>query len=383
MILPDRHRATAAVLALALAWAAAYRADATAAIPGFAETVVTDSLVAPVAMAFLPDGRILVTEQRGRVRVIRHDTLLARPFVTVATHAEVEQGLLGIAIDPEFARNGWVYVCYTARAPRRNRIERFTASGDTALDGSGVLLFEMDAHVGRVHLGGMLRFAPDRTLFVGVGDDDDGAKSQSLRSTAGKLLRLRADGGIPDDNPFVATARGRHRAIWARGLRNPFGFDFDSTGRLFVNDVGGDRFEEVNVGEAGANYGAPMLEGPTAHEGLKAPFHSYSHAEGCAITGGAFYHPARPAFPDRWIGRYFFAEFCRSQIRWLDPDRPEWSGALGVTRIAGPVDLGVGPDGDLYYLARGSVNPVGDPAAPGGALVRVHPVAVDRMPTGR
>jgi len=347
---------------------------------GFVETVIADSIDSPVSMAIAPDGRVFVCEQGGRLRVIREGALLARPFVTLPVAVSAEEGLLGVAFDPGFARNHWVYLCYTAPAPaRHNRIERWTASRDTARPGSAHAIFELDDNVDHVHVGGALRFGRDGKLYAGTGENGAGEFSQSLRSTHGKLLRIDPDGRIPSDNPFYGVAEGAHRAIWARGLRNAFAIDVEpKTGRIFVNDVGADAFEEVNEGVAGANYGWPMTEGPSVSPRVRSPIHCYGHDQGCAITGGAFYSPperARAAFPPEWRGRYFFEEYCRNEIRWLDPKSPAHATVFGTTLVPGPVDLRVGPDGCLYYLARGNSDPVGGEHTSRGVVVRISPAS--------
>src|SRR5262245_55134638 len=215
-------------LALACAARAAGAAPTTAPAPGlpagFTETVVADSLDSPVSMAIAPDGRVFVCEQAGRLRVVRDGRLLARPFVTVPTAAVMEEGLLGVAFDPAFARNGRLFVCYTALAPtRHNVIARYVARGDTAA-GERTIVYEFDAHADHVHVGGALRFGLDGMLYASSGESGDGTRSHSLASTAGKLIRIRPDGSIPRDNPFPAETRGRHGAIWARGFRNAFAF---------------------------------------------------------------------------------------------------------------------------------------------------------------
>jgi glucose/arabinose dehydrogenase len=188
----------------------------------------------------------------------------------------------------------------------------------------------------------------------------------------GKILRIRTDGSIPPDNPWAGIASGPRRAIWARGLRNAFAFDIDrASGRMFINDVGGALFEEVNEGRPGANYGWPIFEGPSADTAFTAPVHAYGHDQGCAITGGVFYSPKRRAFPREWAGRYLFTEYCRNEIRWIDPAAPAEAHLFGTTRVPGPVDLRVGPDGALYYLVRGNSDPVGGHDTSRGMVVRV------------
>jgi len=348
--------------------------------PGFEESLIGHSLDSPVSMAIAPDGRIFVCEQGGRVRVIEDGHLLAAPFIALPVAVGLEEGMLGVAFDPHFAWNHHVFLFYTSPTPvRHDVIVRVTASGDTALRSSAVTIFELDPHLQQQHLGGSMRFGRDGMLYVGTGDNDHEQWAQSLRSTFGKILRLRPDGGIPGDNPFAAVATGKFRAIWARGLRNAFSFDIDRrNGRMYVNDVGGGRFEEINEVVAGANYGWPLLEGPSQDPQFRGPVHAYDHASGgCAITGGAFYAPARPAFPREWIGRYFFADYCSNQIRWIDPANPAESHLFSTTWIPGPVDLRVGPDGALYCLVRGNSDPVGGDHTSRGLVVRIS-----RAPAG-
>jgi glucose/arabinose dehydrogenase len=341
--------------------------------PGLVQQTIAESLDAPVSMAVAPDGRVLVCEQGGRLRVVRDGALLARPCVEVSTHAEVEEGLLGIAVPPGFPETPYFYLLYTVPAPQRHdRIVRYTISGDTALADSAITVFDLDPNVGLVHHGGRLRFGRDGMLYVTTGNQDIEELSQSLGSTLGKVLRIQGDGAIPSDNPFVATTSGTRRAIWARGFRNAFALDEErSTGRMFVTDVGGSEFEEINQVLPGANYGAPFIEGPGGAPRFRSPIHSYDHTQGCAITGGTFYDPVAVSFPRRWVHRYLFTDFCRGEIRWLDPTAPKRHGVLCDTGLEGLVDLQVGPRGELYALARGNSNPVGGSGQRTGVLVRI------------
>jgi len=342
---------------------------------GFTETIVADSLDSPVSMAIAPDGRVFVCEQGGRLRVIRGGRLLQRPFVTVPTKPIEEEGLLGVALDPAFAKTRHVFVTYTSYTPtRHNVIARFTAAGDTAVPGSEYIVFEFDTHAAHQHVGGALRFGRDGMLYASSGECGDGTLSHSLASTAGKILRLRRDGSIPGDNPFPNETRGRHGAIWARGFRNAFAFDVHPrTGRMFVNDVGGSRLEEVNELERGGDYGWPVAEGAAGTRSMVDPIHVYTHAHGCAITGGAFYAPARPSLGRHWVDGYFFEDYCANEIRWLSPARPPQVETFGKTRVPGPVDLRVGADGSIWYLARGNSIPTGGAGTGWGMVVRVAP----------
>ena len=180
------------------------------------------------------------------------------------------------------------------------------------------------------------------------------------------MLRINADGTIPTDNPFYNTATGQNRAIWALGLRNPFTFAFQpGTGRMFINDVGQNAWEEINDGIAGSNYGWPTTEGPTTDPRFRSPIFSYGHGgtstTGCAITGGAFYNPPTAQFPASYVGDYFFADYCNDWIRKLDPAAGNTaadfaSGASGPGRPRRSRR-----DGSLYYLTRGA----------GGSVFRV------------
>ena len=343
-----------------LAVLAAASSSPAATVPvGFAEVQVATGLAAPTAMAFAPDGRLFVAEQGGRLRVIKDGALLATPFLTASVDSSGERGLLGVAFDPSFASNQYVYVYYTtAGSPIRNRVSRFTAIGDVAAAGSEVVILELEELDATIHNGGALHFGPDGTLFVAVGDNARGASSQSLGNRLGKILRLHPDGAIPSSNPFYGSAEGANRAIWALGLRNPYTFAFQpGSGRMLINDVGENTWEEINDGIAGSNYGWPETEGPTTDPRFRSPIFSYGYGTGpttgCAITGGAFYNPVDQRFPSDYVGDYFFADYCSGWIRRLD-----LSNGNSVTDFAAgipsPVDLAVGNDGSLYYLARGS-----------------------------
>jgi glucose/arabinose dehydrogenase len=319
--------------------------------PGFSDTQIA-TVTNPTAMQFAPDGRLFVCEQGGTLRVIKDGVLLPTPFVTLSVNSEGERGLLGVALDPNFALNQYVYVYYTATIPAlRNRVSRFTANGDVAVPGSEVAIFELPVlAVPANHNGGALNFGADGRLYIAVGDHGVPSNAQSLNTPLGKMLRINSDGTIPADNPFFGVTTGQNRAIWALGLRNPYTFAFDTAGtRMFINDVGQVSWEEINEGVAGANYGWPMLEGYTTDPGFASPTHAYSHADGCAITGGAFYPTATTQFPSSYSGGYFFTDICGFWIRMLDPAAGN-AVTTFATGITYPVALAVSPAGDLYYL---------------------------------
>ena len=328
--------------------------------PGFTEEQFGGNLSgSPTAMAFAPDGRLFVCQQGGQLRVIKNGSLLSTPFVSLTVDSSGERGLLGVAFDPNFATNHYLYVYHTvSTSPIHNRLSRFTAAGDTAVPGSEAIILELDNLSSATnHNGGGIHFGPDGKLYIGVGENANGANSQALSNLLGKMLRINADGTIPTDNPFYNTAAGTNRAIWALGLRNPFTFAFQpGTTRPFINDVGQSTWEEINDGIAGSNYGWPTTEGPTSNPAFRSPIYYYGHGTtnttGCAIVGGAFYNPPVVQFPSSYIGKYFFADLCGGWIRVFDPAAGTATGF--ATGISNPVDLHVGPDGALYYLAQGS-----------------------------
>jgi glucose/arabinose dehydrogenase len=326
----------------------------------FLDSLFSGGLSNATAMAFAPDGRIFVCEQAGSLRVIRNGVLLSDPFVSVPVSSIGERGLLGIAFDPNFNANGYVYVYYTAVTPTiHNRVSRFTAAGDRAAAGIETVVLELnDLTSATNHNGGAIHFGPDGKLYIGAGENGNGGNAQTTANLLGKILRINSDGTIPPDNPFVSSTSGQNGAIWALGLRNPFTFAFQrGTGRMFINDVGERTWEEINDGRAGANYGWPLTEGETTDSRFVSPLFVYGHGEsattGCAIAGGAFYNPPLVQFPADYVGKYFFADLCSGWIRRYDPVSD--TVADFATGIASPVDLHVADDGSLYYLTRTGV----------------------------
>ena len=348
------HQARLFIPIVFLLYSLSFSVSAATLPSGFIETTVASGIASPTAMAIAPDGRIFVCSQTGALRVIKNGALLATPFVTLSVDSVGERGLLGVAFDPYFTLTHYIYLYYTVPGtPAHNRVVRFTANGDVVLAGSRVILLELNSlSTATNHNGGALHFGPDGNLYIAVGDNAEGSNSQNLSNLLGKILRLNSDGTIPSDNPFVQSTTARHE-IWALGLRNPFTFAFRGTTNLmYVNDVGESTWEEIDLGQAGANYGWPATEGPTTNPAYKSPIYYYGHSDGCAITGGAFYSPSTPNFPSSYVGKYFFGDYCSGFIRMLDPSTAKASGF--ISGASQPVDIQVGADGSLYYLARGT-----------------------------
>lgn len=325
---------------------------------GFSETPIASGLTNATAMAIAPDGRIFVCLQGGALRVIKNNSLLTTPFLTVTTTSTGERGLLGIAFDPDFLSNSFVYVYYTATTPAiHNRISRFTANGDVAAVGSEVVLVELENLTAATnHNGGAIHFGLDGKLYAAVGENATASNSQTLTNRLGKMLRYNSDGTIPTDNPFYNTASGDNRSIWAYGLRNPFTFGVHPlSGRMHINDVGQSAWEEVDLGIAGANYGWPSSEGPTNPQPqFTMPLHYYANdSSTCSIAGGVFYAPEVRQFPSTYVDSYFFADLCGGWINRLDQGTSS-SSTVYATGISGnPLDLLTGHDGSLYYLTHG------------------------------
>ena len=335
--------------------------------PGFTDSTVVAGLSAPTAMQFAPDGRIFVAEQSGQLRVIKNGVLLPTPFLTLTVDASGERGLLGVAFDPDFVVNQFVYVFYTATTPAvHNRVSRFRANGDV-VDASvpELVLLDFEDLSATNHNGGAIHFGLDGKLYVAHGDNANGANAQTMTNLLGKIIRMNPvsdpTAQIPTDNPFLATASGKNRLIWVLGLRNPFTFSVQpGTGLTYVNDVGQVTWEEINDARPGRNFGWPSTEGafdPLTFPQFTNPVYAYAHSgpapTGCAVTGGAFYNPPALGFPEPYIGKYFFADFCSGWIYYIDPASPG-TATLFAENISLPVDLKVGADGSLYYLARGA-----------------------------
>jgi glucose/arabinose dehydrogenase/PKD repeat protein len=332
---------------------------------GFTETEIANGVAVPIAFDFVPDGRFFICEQSGNVRVIKNGQLLAAPLLSLTVDSDGERGLVALAVDPNFASNGYIFVIYTipatASAPAYNVLSRFTVNGNTADAASEFRLFQFDNFgTSTSHCVASLAFGPDGKIWIGTGDNGNPFIAQNLQSDFGKMLRLNPDGSIPSDNPFYNSNPGDWRAIWAYGLRNPYTFSFQpGTGRLFINDVDSQTFEEINEGKAGANYGWNIVTGQAHNPSYVDPIFAYPYGKfslstGCAISGGTFYNPATPNFPSNYVGNYFFMDYCNGWISRLDPNNVSDVTVFASNMPSDIIQLKAGPDGSLYYIYRGS-----------------------------
>jgi glucose/arabinose dehydrogenase len=355
------------------------------AMPGFADTPYVTGLSQPTAIAFLPDGRLLITEKGGAsgpamAALKLFDGTGTTTLLTLPVCTDAEMGLLGVAVDPDFARTGFVYLyrseagaggCETATG-RFNQVVRVTMAGGSVDAASLAVLLDGIRTDNAAHDGGVLRIGPDQKLYIGVGDtslgDNQGGPgsstnpyAQDLSSLNGKVLRLNLDGSVPADNPFVGAA-GARGEVWAYGFRNPFRMSFDgSTGTLWIGDVGDETVEEIDLGVAGGNYGWPHCEG-TLPPGCERPgdidpvftyLHSGPGSLGTCLIGGAFAGSAFGPF----AGDYVFGDCTASVVYRAIPNAARDGLAGSPTAIATnagtPSDFVPGPDGAIYYVADG------------------------------
>jgi len=370
---------------------------------GFRLDAIAAGLATPTGFAFVPGRRIFITEKSGRVRLVDNGILQTNPVIDITNRVNSyrDRGLNGMAVDPNFATNGYLYLIYTYEndpsaydGPKTARVARYTVVGDTASPASEVVILgttvgsscnnfaagtDCIVSDGSSHSVGSLRFASDGTLFVSFGDgasfnyvDDNALRTQNPDILSGKLLHVTTAGQGVGGNPFAdGNARANRSKVWAYGFRNPFRFSLrPGSDTPYVGDVGWDTWEEVDAGVKGGNYGWPCYEGVGQQGGyasksacqalynqgtgaVQPPLTTYNHnGQGAAVVGGVFYTGTN--YPAQYRGAYFYADYARSVINTLTVDG---NNALtgGPTQFAtnadGPVDFAVGPDSDLYYIA--------------------------------
>ena len=361
----------------------------------------------PTALAFVPDGRLLVAAMQGQIYVLQNGSLVPDAALDLAGRvcAYRERGLVGLAVDPEFTSNHFVYVSYNFdkygacdsewEVAPVGRVSRFQLGDDNRIDpGSEEILLDNVPSVIGVHNLNDVRFGPDGYLYVTVGDSgcdyaadsgcfDTNDAARDLNTVVGKVLRLTRDGDVPPGNPFDGAGSVRCATIgygpagstcleiFATGLRNPWRLAFDpntSAARFFINDVGQDTWEEINEGRAGADYGWNYREGfcanssktdcaSTAPQGLTNPVFAYDRSEGCsAITGGAFV--PNGLWPSEFDGSYLFGDYvCGKVFRLVTTADGGFTVDTFAADFGGSsiVDLAFGPSDDgivLYYLTH-------------------------------
>lgn len=341
----------------------------------------------PVAIANAGDGSgwLFVVEKVGRIRVVQAGRLLDQPFLDISDRvrsSESEQGLLGLAFHPDYARNGSLYVNYS-NLQGDTVVARFSVSTDPyQADPSSESILLTVAQPAGNHNGGHLAFGPDGYLYIALGDGgasgDRFGNGQNGATLLGAMLRLDVDGrppyALPPDNPFLGNAAVRDE-IWALGLRNPWRYSFDrQTGDLYIADVGQNRYEEVNVqrqsGPGGENYGWPIMEAlhcfpedqPCDQAGLTLPVAEYDHTQGCSVTGGYVYRGQESPL---LAGIYLFGDYCTGRIWGLTPgDGGTWRVAELAQVDARISSFGEDEAGELYILDMGRGDLFGITAQP-------------------
>ncbi len=364
---------------------------------GFADTVVAD-VAAPTALTWTPDGRMVIASKPGRV-VVRHDDGTTATALDISGRVcdDFERGLVGLAVDPEFEKNRFLYLYYThevrgscgANGPDpANRVSRFVLGDDDAVvPGSEKVLVDHILSPEGHHIAGDLEFGEDGFLYISVGDGvcslgrethcgPTNDNSQKLNRPQGKILRVTRTGLPPASNPYVdepgarrctrpgavAPGTGPCKEIFASGFRNPFRFARKpGTSQFYVNDVGLGTWEEVDLLRKGRNYGWNEREGHCRRDsatacgrvrGFTNPIHDYRHGECRSITGGAFV-PA--GLWPQFRGSYLYSDFaCGKIFRLQRRDDGSFRRSTFLSGAKGPVHLRFGPYGDtkaLYYLS--------------------------------
>jgi glucose/arabinose dehydrogenase len=352
-------------------------------------TPLISGLVEPTHITHAGDnsGRLFITEQPGRIRIVENGNLLPLPFLDITGTVRdtgSEEGLLSVAFPPDYANQGHFYVYYTNNAGN-NVVARYEVTGnpDVADPNSEEIVLTINHPTNSNHNGGQLAFGPaDGYLYIGTGDGggagDQPNNAQNPNSLLGKILRLDVETGnpatylIPPSNPYTQTA-GYRDEIWALGLRNPWRFSFDrQTHDLYIADVGQEELEEVDFQAAsslgGENYGWRILEGSacfnpptncTPPSRYSPPVDEYDHSLGCAITGGFVYRGPRSGSPLR--GVYVYSDSCTGNLWVLKQVNGVWMSRMVGTAPFGVSTFGEDQLGNLYLADYG-----------GGSVYRIY-----------
>lgn len=324
----------------------------TATTPTMRTDTIISGLEAPWAIAFAPDGRIFITERPGRIRVVEGGRLQDEPWMRLDVAAVGEGGLLGLALDPGFLENRYVYVAYTYRSAEgmlQNRLVRLREDPAIRKGVIDKVLLENVAG-GGVHDGGRIKFGPDGKLYWTIGEAGNPALAQDRSSLNGKIIRINPDGTIPQDNPLTGSP------VYSYGHRNPQGLAWQpGAGRLYSTEHGpsGGSFgvgqDEVNYIEPGRNYGWPLIIGSQTRDGMVSPIVQSGESETWAPTGATF------VTGSPWDGSLLFAGLRGQSLYRLVMDTDDARKVISFERyFAGQFgrlrDVVQGPDGALYIL---------------------------------
>jgi glucose/arabinose dehydrogenase len=326
-----------------------------------------DGLQLPVLMIPVPGDseKLYVVEKVGRVRVVQAGTLQDQSVLDIESLVSTgnEQGLLGLALHPDYQNNGYMFVYYTDAAGD-TQVVRYQVSNDVADPNSAKLILTVDQPHSN-HNGGMIAFGPDGYLYIGLGDggsaDDPKNRAQNMTLHLGKILRIDVNNGdpyaIPEDNPFVGEADVLPE-IWTYGWRNPWRFSFDrETGDMWLGDVGQNKYEEISVqiaGQGGGNYGWRCKEAShnfDRSEGCEGelidPVLEYDHSQGVSVTGGYRYRGS--AIPELQ-GMYVYADFGSGKIWFAAEQDGTWGASEWQDTDLNISSFAEDASGELYVI---------------------------------
>jgi glucose/arabinose dehydrogenase len=338
-------------------------------ISGYKIETVAENLTIPWSIDWLPDGTALFTERNGNLRAIQNGELLQEPLLTLGVGAG-EGGLLGVAVDPDFEKNNYIYLYYTYTefVTTSNKVVRYQVDDKTVTEDKVLI----DGIPGAsYHDGGRIQFGPDGKLYITTGEAGNPDLAQDLNSLGGKILRINSDGTIPEDNPW------KDSPIYTIGHRNPQGIDWDESGNLVATEHGpsgwrGVAHDEINLIIPGANYGWPDVIGDETADGLQNPI-LHTGDDTWAPSGAEFYNGDKIL---EWSGKYFVATLRGSHLHMIDFDLENnkvisheklFQDEFGRLR-----DVQTGPDGYLYILTSNQ-DGRGTPSSNDDRIFRIVP----------
>ncbi|MGY5147703.1 MAG: PQQ-dependent sugar dehydrogenase [Candidatus Nitrosopumilus sp. bin_7KS] len=337
--------------------------------------IVADNLTIPWSIDWLPDETILFTERNGNLRIIQHGILFDEPLLSLGVGG-VEGGMLGIAVDPKYSENNFIYLYYTYNEllSTSNKLVRYQLSDGILVEDKilldKILLDKIPG--GPFHDGGRIQFGPDGKLYITTGEAGQPNLSQDLNSLGGKILRINSDGTIPDDNPW------ENSPVYSFGHRNPQGIDWDKSGNLFATEHGpsgwrGIAHDEINQIIAGANYGWPHIIGDEEKENMQNPI-LHSGEDTWAPSGSEFYQGDK--IP-QWTGKYFVATLRGNHLHMIEFNLQNNSVTshekLFQDEFGRLRDVQTGPDGFLYILTSNQ-DGRGSPKINDDKILRIVPI---------
>jgi len=328
---------------------------------GFQQTQLAHGLKNPVVFTFTPSGDIYIGEQSGKIVIYHNGAVLPTPLVTLPNvYASGECGLLGMALDPNFSTNGYIYLSYTVATTNSSgvvqpyaRLSRFTVAGGIIDPATEKVLYQGNQLQNLHHSGNDLQIGPDGKLWWSVGDNVPSiSNGEALNNIYGKMLRFNVDGTVPGDNPFV-NVPSAVPAIYAYGLRNPFRFTFLPNGQAMTEDTGSSYWEEMDTIQSGGNYGWDYFEGNCFSCGYINPAYAYGHypVDGATSAMAAY---SGTTFPEQYAHTVFYGDYGRQDIQAVtfDPSyRTVVSDNVFDTQAGTIADLQEGPDGNLYFVS--------------------------------